>query len=73
MRNAAYCEKHIRICKEIETVRGEMVALGTEFGFLHPDVQLCSRRLDQLLLRFYALDQAFNRSIQSSALEQLTR
>ncbi|NOU99744.1 Spo0E family sporulation regulatory protein-aspartic acid phosphatase [Paenibacillus sp. LMG 31457] len=32
-----------------------MVTLGTEYGFLHPDVQQASRKLDQLLLQYYAL------------------
>jgi hypothetical protein len=39
----------------IEELRGQMVILGTEYGFLHPDVQQCSRELDQLLLQYYAL------------------
>ncbi|MDD9271310.1 Spo0E family sporulation regulatory protein-aspartic acid phosphatase [Paenibacillus sp. GCM10023248] len=39
----------------IETLREQMVTLGTEYGFLHPEVQQCSRELDQLLLQYYAL------------------
>ncbi|MDU0203080.1 MULTISPECIES: aspartyl-phosphate phosphatase Spo0E family protein [Paenibacillus] len=39
----------------IEQLRGQMVALGTEHGFLHPEVQQCSRELDQLLLQYYAI------------------
>ena len=39
----------------IEQLRGQMVALGTEYGFLHPEVQQCSRELDQLLLQYYAI------------------
>ncbi|WP_350340522.1 aspartyl-phosphate phosphatase Spo0E family protein [Paenibacillus hexagrammi] len=40
---------------EIEQLRGQMVSLGSMYGFLHPDVQRCSRQLDQLLLQYYAL------------------
>ncbi|TXK77587.1 aspartyl-phosphate phosphatase Spo0E family protein [Paenibacillus sp. N3.4] len=32
-----------------------MVTLGTRYGFLHPEVQQCSRELDQLLLQYYAM------------------
>nr|WP_240159873.1 aspartyl-phosphate phosphatase Spo0E family protein [Paenibacillus aceris] len=39
----------------IEQLRDQMVTLGTEFGFMHPDVQQCSRELDQLLLQYYAI------------------
>jgi hypothetical protein len=73
MRSVASSELLNRICEEIETVRGEMVALALELGFLHPDVQLCSRRLDQLLLHFYSLESAYRRSVPASALERLTR
>lgn len=39
----------------IEQLRGQMVTLGTEYGFLHPEVQQCSRELDKLLLQYYAI------------------
>ena len=39
---------------KIEQLRGQMVSLGTSYGFLHPEVQKCSRDLDQLLLQYYA-------------------
>ncbi|BFT69828.1 MULTISPECIES: aspartyl-phosphate phosphatase Spo0E family protein [Paenibacillus] len=39
----------------IEQLRDQMVALGTEYGFLHPEVQQCSRELDQLILQYYAM------------------
>ncbi|MCD1259790.1 aspartyl-phosphate phosphatase Spo0E family protein [Paenibacillus athensensis] len=41
--------------RQIEQLRGQMVLLGISHGFLHPEVQLCSRRLDQLLLQYYEL------------------
>jgi hypothetical protein len=42
------------ISVEIEQMRGQMVMLGTRHGFLHPDVQSCSKKLDLLLLEYYA-------------------
>ncbi|WNR45640.1 aspartyl-phosphate phosphatase Spo0E family protein [Paenibacillus roseipurpureus] len=48
-------EPQERLHMKIEQLRGEMVSLGTSFGFLHPDVQKCSQDLDQLLLQYYAL------------------
>ncbi|MEW9700694.1 Spo0E family sporulation regulatory protein-aspartic acid phosphatase [Paenibacillus sp. SI8] len=46
-------EPQERLNTEIEQLRGQMVTLGNAHGFLHPDVQLCSRQLDQLLLQYY--------------------
>ncbi|KIL41244.1 hypothetical protein SD70_08290 [Gordoniibacillus kamchatkensis] len=43
------------LSEEIETLRREMAALGIRYGFLHPEVQGLSNRLDRLLVRFYAL------------------
>ncbi|WP_268796194.1 aspartyl-phosphate phosphatase Spo0E family protein [Paenibacillus sp. Soil750] len=47
-------EPQERLHIKIEQLRGQMVSLGTSHGFLHPDVQKCSRDLDQLLLQYYA-------------------
>ncbi|WP_246302802.1 aspartyl-phosphate phosphatase Spo0E family protein [Paenibacillus plantarum] len=47
-------EPQERLHIKIEQLRGKMVSLGTSHGFLHPDVQKCSRDLDQLLLQYYA-------------------
>ncbi|TBL71617.1 aspartyl-phosphate phosphatase Spo0E family protein [Paenibacillus thalictri] len=40
---------------EIEIVRKQMNLLGEQLGFLHPDVQACSKKLDKLLLQYYEL------------------
>ncbi|MBP1962534.1 aspartyl-phosphate phosphatase Spo0E family protein [Paenibacillus aceris] len=48
-------EPQERLDIAIEQLRDQMVTLGTEFGFMHPDVQQCSRELDQLLLQYYAI------------------
>lgn len=48
-------EPQERLNIEIEQLRGQMVSLGTTYGFLHPEVQQCSRELDQLLLQYYAM------------------
>ncbi|MDQ0901677.1 MULTISPECIES: aspartyl-phosphate phosphatase Spo0E family protein [unclassified Paenibacillus] len=48
-------EPQERLNIEIEQLRGQMVSLGTAYGFLHPEVQQCSRELDQLLLQYYAI------------------
>jgi hypothetical protein len=73
MRSAAGSEMLNRIYEEIETVRGEMVGLAMELGFLHPDVQRCSRKLDQLILHYYAVEPANRRTVPAAALERLTR
>ncbi|MNI53561.1 Spo0E like sporulation regulatory protein [compost metagenome] len=44
----------MQLCTEIEQIRSEMVVLGTIHGFLHPEVQACSRQLDVLLLQYYS-------------------
>jgi len=49
-------ETQDRLSRQIEQLRGQMVLLGISHGFLHPEVQLCSRRLDQLLLQYYKLN-----------------
>jgi hypothetical protein len=41
---------------EIEMVRKQMVMLGDQLGFLHPEVQQCSKRLDVLLVKYYEMD-----------------
>jgi hypothetical protein len=41
------------ISDEIEKVRSRMVELGCKLGLLHPEVQQCSERLDELLLDYY--------------------
>ncbi|WP_281282489.1 aspartyl-phosphate phosphatase Spo0E family protein [Paenibacillus piri] len=41
---------------EIEKVRTHMVHLAGEFGFLHPEVQHCSKQLDSLLIQYYLID-----------------
>jgi hypothetical protein len=38
---------------EIERIRDQMILLGNRHGFLHAEVQNCSRQLDQLLIQFY--------------------
>ncbi|UKS30994.1 aspartyl-phosphate phosphatase Spo0E family protein [Paenibacillus sp. HWE-109] len=48
-------EPQERLNIEIEQLRSQMVSLGNAHGFLHPDVQQCSRELDLLLLQYYAL------------------
>lgn len=45
-----------RIAGEIERHREQMIRLGNELGLLHPEVQQCSRQLDELLLRYYEVD-----------------
>lgn len=45
--------KRTDVVEEIESVRMEMVKLGTRYGMLHPDVQRCSRQLDELLNQYY--------------------
>lgn len=59
------------LCEEIETLRREMVVLGTRYGFLHPDVQGVSHRLDLLLMRFYALAYPSRSLSQAAALESV--
>ncbi|PUA39553.1 hypothetical protein C8Z91_09000 [Paenibacillus elgii] len=49
------------ISEEIEDMREQMVSLGNQLGFMHPEVQHCSRQLDQLLLRYYEADKTDNR------------
>jgi len=46
----------------IEHMRGQMVMLGTRHGFQHPDVQSCSRKLDLLVLEYYAVNKYTNRT-----------
>ncbi|WP_254777039.1 aspartyl-phosphate phosphatase Spo0E family protein [Paenibacillus sp. yr247] len=48
-------EPQERLNIAIEQLRGQMVTLGNVYGFLHPDVQQCSRDLDQLILQYYAM------------------
>jgi hypothetical protein len=67
------CEETNFICDEIETLRSEMVSLGIQHGFLHPDVQRVSKQLDQLLVRFYMLDYAQRRLAKAAALESFGR
>lgn len=40
---------------EIDALRKEMVELAMQYGFRHPDVYACSRRLDGLLLEWHHL------------------
>lgn len=40
---------------EIELLRDHMNRLGEKHGLLHPAVQNCSQKLDELLVRFYEL------------------
>ncbi|UUZ84033.1 aspartyl-phosphate phosphatase Spo0E family protein [Paenibacillus sp. P26] len=51
-----HAELHSVISDEIERVRERMIRLGDQFGLMHPEVQQCSRQLDELLLKFYELD-----------------
>jgi hypothetical protein len=51
-------DKREAIEREIERVREQMVKLGAIYGFLHPDVQRCSKQLDSLLIQFYTLRNA---------------
>jgi len=48
------------ISVKIESMRGQMVMLGTRHGFLHPDVQNCSKKLDLLVLEYYAANKYEN-------------
>ncbi|WP_426451736.1 aspartyl-phosphate phosphatase Spo0E family protein [Paenibacillus sp. S-38] len=41
------------ISLEIEKLRERLVTLGIRFGLMHPEVQECSRQLDELLLKYY--------------------
>lgn len=50
-----FTETQNKVSKDIENKREEMVDLGGRHGFLHPRVQLASKQLDQLLLKYYAL------------------
>lgn len=43
----------MEITEEIESVRSEMMELGSRYGMLHPEVQRCSQHLDRLLNLFY--------------------
>jgi hypothetical protein len=43
----------VKLMTEIEQVRNRMITLADLHGFLHPEVQDCSRQLDQLLFQFY--------------------
>lgn len=47
----------VSISSQIENLRGQMVSLGTRYGFLHPEVQQCSVQLDKLLLEYYLSNQ----------------
>jgi hypothetical protein len=38
---------------EIERIRNQLILLGNRHGFLHAEVQNCSRQLDRLLVQFY--------------------
>lgn len=58
-----------QLSNEIEQIRDRMVILGTRHGFLHPEVQLCSRQLDELLLEFYALNEPKRKPAIAAALE----
>jgi hypothetical protein len=53
---------HAKISREIELAREQMVRLGDRLGFLHPDVQLCSKQLDELLIEYYKMN-GWNRSV----------
>ncbi|MBP1992014.1 aspartyl-phosphate phosphatase Spo0E family protein [Paenibacillus eucommiae] len=44
-----------RLSTEIEHLRNRMVHLGSHLGFLHPDVQLCSSQLDDLIVQYYEI------------------
>lgn len=54
-------EMHSALSCEIEKVRERMVRLSDQFGFMHPEVQQCSKQLDELLLRFYEIDKMMKR------------
>ncbi|MFN0224977.1 MULTISPECIES: aspartyl-phosphate phosphatase Spo0E family protein [Paenibacillus] len=41
------------LSREIEKLREQLVTLGIRFGLMHPEVQQCSRQLDELLLQYY--------------------
>ncbi|MCR8645264.1 aspartyl-phosphate phosphatase Spo0E family protein [Paenibacillus sp. N1-5-1-14] len=43
----------IDLNRQIEAMRSHMVSLGTKYDFLHPEVQICSKRLDRLLMEYY--------------------
>lgn len=43
----------IDLNKQIENMRSHMVLLGTKYDLLHPEVQICSKRLDCLLMEYY--------------------
>ncbi|MFC5447609.1 aspartyl-phosphate phosphatase Spo0E family protein [Paenibacillus aestuarii] len=48
-------EPQERLILEIERLREQMVTLGNTYGLLHPEVQHCSRQLDELLLQYYEI------------------
>ncbi|MFB6364855.1 Spo0E family sporulation regulatory protein-aspartic acid phosphatase [Paenibacillus elgii] len=54
-------DEQASISEEIEDMREQMVSLGNQFGFMHPEVQHCSRQLDQLLLRYYEAEKTDSR------------
>jgi hypothetical protein len=64
-----YTTSQTKLCNEIEQIRSRMVVLGTQYGFLHPDVQQCSRQLDELLLEFYVLVHQGAKLLSAAALE----
>ncbi|WP_312029605.1 aspartyl-phosphate phosphatase Spo0E family protein [Paenibacillus sedimenti] len=55
MQSIFVTEPQERLNIEIEQLRGQMVILSNEYGFLHPEVQQCSQQLDELLLQYYAI------------------
>lgn len=53
MISIAFSTAKEKLISEIEQLREQMIILGNRHGFLHPEVQSCSRQLDQLLVQFY--------------------
>ncbi len=54
-------DEQASISEEIEDMREQMVSLGKRLGLMHPEVQHCSRQLDQLVLRYYEAHKADRR------------
>ncbi|PZE21307.1 aspartyl-phosphate phosphatase Spo0E family protein [Paenibacillus xerothermodurans] len=49
-------DKLSELSAEIEQVRTQLVESAVELGFMHPQVQQTSKRLDTLLLRYYEIN-----------------
>lgn len=46
----------MEIARQIELTRSQMNRLADELGHVHPNVLRCSLMLDELLLKYYAIN-----------------